>query len=112
MRLAVQTIPDTFWDKSPYFAALMFLVITFGWYLERRDKQANAAQEKRDHELMEYVKLRDNEMVATIGNMGDDCHALQRSAVDALKENTKILGKVLGVLMVVERSCEDLHSKD
>ena len=94
-------VPDALWARAPYFASLLFVVIGFAWFLEKRDKRSSEALEERDRELMIYVKTRDEDISATIKTLNLECHVIQQASIESLRANTEMLGKIAGVLLAM-----------
>jgi hypothetical protein len=94
-------IPGDLWARAPYFASLLFVVVGFAWFLEKRDSRSSAALEARDRELMAYMRSRDAEVTTTLKALNDESHAIQEASIASLKANTEMLGKIAGVLLAV-----------
>lgn len=76
-------------EQSPVAVLMGAVVWIFVEYLKRRDKQSA----EREAQFLTYMQSRDDALAVTLREMGSECHAVQRQAVESLDRNTVAWGK-------------------
>jgi len=94
--------------NAPYMGVLGFLVFKAMGYLKERDTAMMIHEEKRDDQMMKFINARDVAFQDAISHIGDDCHTVQRDATEAMKDNTRVLGRVEAVTERFEKRLEKL----
>ncbi len=94
--------------QVPALGVVVYLVIYFLRANKERDESHEKAQVERDRKFLDHLERRD----ATLRDIGNDCHAVQRESIEAMKQTNRVIGESNEVIRTAVKAIDRLEENE